>query len=118
MKQLVAANSASHPETASADRRSTTPAGLESYCVARVAAGVRAAAHDAGVALTFSYAKRVAAEGIARCDQLGVTKLGDGVVIHTAPDIQGGLPVVLGFASSAGAWFRDGSRHFRTEMEL
>jgi hypothetical protein len=72
---------------------------------------VRAAALDAGVELSASYAVRVAADGLARCAQLGVTRLGEGVVIHTAPENRRELPIVLGYAGAGGEWLRDGSRH-------
>lgn len=95
----------------------TTSTGLARHRIASVAAGLRTAARDAGVELTLSYAERVAAHGIARCNQLGVTKLGDGVVIHTVPEAQGGRTIVLGFVTRAGEWFGDGSRHFSREEE-
>lgn len=83
---------------------------------ARLAAGIRAAAHDAGVELTTSYAQRVAADGALRCEQIGVTRLGDGVVIHTVAETRGELPVVLGYADADGEWLRDGTRHQHREV--
>lgn len=81
------------------------------FTTTRMAARLRAAALEAGVELTASYAARVAADGLARCEQLGVTRLGEGVVIHTAPENQYKLPIVLGYADAGGEWLRDGSRH-------
>jgi hypothetical protein len=79
--------------------------------LAWLAAGLRRAAHDAGVVLPVDYAQRVAVDGIGRCDQLGVTPIGHGVAIHTAPQDDRQLPILLGYADAAGQWYRDGSRH-------
>jgi hypothetical protein len=76
-----------------------------------LAAGLRRAAQDAGVDLTVDYARRVAIAGIRLCDQLGVTPIGRGVAIHTAPSDARQLPILLGYADPAGQWYRDGSRH-------
>lgn len=83
--------------------------------VARVAAGLRTAAGEAGVDLPSDYAQAVAADGLARCPQLGVTLLGGGVVLHTAPEGVDGLPVILGYANPGDRWRRDGSRHASSE---
>ena len=85
--------------------------GSKAFGTTRVAAGVSAAALVVGVELTASYARRIAADGLARCVQLGVTRLGEGVVIHTAPENSCELPIVLGYADAGGEWLRDGSRH-------
>ncbi len=77
----------------------------------RIAARLRSAAAEAGVELTTSYAAIVAADGLARCGQLGITRLGEGVVIHTAPEDRSELPIVLGYADRGGEWLRDGSCH-------
>jgi hypothetical protein len=87
------------------------PAGSLAYRSARVAIALRSAAYDAGVELSHSYAARIATDGIRRCSQLGVTQLGEGVVIHTAPPSQTELPVVLGYADATGEWLRDGTHH-------
>lgn len=92
-------------------RRALVSTGSDLHRTARLAAGIRSAAQDAGVDLTPSYAERVAADGITRCDQVGVTKLGYGVVIHTAPETRAERAVVLGYADADGEWFRDGTRH-------
>jgi hypothetical protein len=76
-----------------------------------LAAGLRRAAQDAGVDLPVDYARRVAVDGIRLCDQLGVTPVGRGVAIHTAPADTRQLPILLGYADPAGQWYRDGSRH-------
>jgi hypothetical protein len=76
-----------------------------------LAAGLRRAAQDAGVDLPVDYAQRVAVDGIRLCDQLGVTPVGRGVAIHTAPTDDRQLPILLGYADAAGQWYRDGSRH-------
>jgi hypothetical protein len=76
-----------------------------------VTTGVRRAAARAGVELPVSYARRVATEGLAHEAHLGVTRLGAGVVIHTAPEARNRLPVVVGYADARGQWHLDGSRH-------
>lgn len=75
------------------------------------AAGLRRAAKDNGIDLPVDYSRRVAADGITRCDQLGVTKMGAGVVIHTLPGSPSELPNVVGYADGGGQWYRDGSQH-------
>ena len=42
--------------------------------------------------------------GIAICEQLGVTRLDTGVVIHTAPESPQ-PPVLIGYADAAGQWY-------------
>lgn len=79
--------------------------------VAWVAAGLRIAAREAGVDAPVDYAHRVTADGLGQANQLGVTPLGAGVVIHTAPDRPDQLPVVLGYADRDGQWLRDGRRY-------
>ena len=76
-----------------------------------VAADVRRAAAEAGVELPASYARRVATEEVAQEADLRVTRIGAGVVIHTAPEATDRLPVVVGYADARGQWHRDGSRH-------
>jgi hypothetical protein len=76
-----------------------------------LAAGLRRAAHDAGLDLPEDYARRVAIDGIRLCDELGVTPIGRGVAIHTAPTDDRQLPILLGYADAAGQWYQDGSRH-------
>ena len=79
--------------------------------LAWVTAGLRRAARASGVDLPADFTRRVAIDGLALCDQLGVTRRGRGVVLHTAPDSNCQLPVVLGYADADEAWNRDGSRH-------
>jgi len=76
-----------------------------------VADALRRAAADHGVELPVSYARRVATDGLGREAELGVTRLGAGVVIHTAPQSKDRLPIVVGYADARGQWHRDGSRH-------
>ena len=74
------------------------------------------AAHDAAVELPPSYARRVAA-AVAKGDgELGVSRLGSGVVIHTVPPTKGRLPLIVGYADGRGQWYRDGSRHVETPV--
>lgn len=74
------------------------------------AAGIRRAAAGLGVTLPDDYARAVAAAGLALAETLAVTRLGAGVVIHTRPDRDGRLPVVVGYADAGGQWNRDGTR--------
>jgi len=76
-----------------------------------VAADLRRAATEAGVDLPLSYARRVAADGLTEGAKLGVTRLGAGVVIHTAAEAKDRLPVLIGYADGRGQWHRDGRRH-------
>ncbi|MDA8400903.1 MAG: hypothetical protein M0008_12850 [Actinomycetota bacterium] len=76
-----------------------------------VAAGLRRAAAGQGVEVPVVYARRVAADALAREAALGVTRLGAGVVIHTAPEAKDRLPIVVGYADARGQRYRDGSRH-------
>jgi len=74
------------------------------------ALGLRRAAADAGVTLPLSYARAVAADGLASAEALALSRLGAGVVIHTAPG-ERSLPIMLGYADERGQWYRDGRRH-------
>ncbi|MHB1535955.1 MAG: hypothetical protein ACYC1D_15365 [Acidimicrobiales bacterium] len=75
------------------------------------ASGLRRAAAEVGVAIPVDYSQAVAADGLARSSELGVTRLGAGVVLHTQPASNRELPVVVGYADSRGQWYRDGHRH-------
>jgi hypothetical protein len=79
--------------------------------IARVAAGIRTAAAEAGVTLPVEFTRALAADGLAREPALAVTRLGVGVVIHTRPDTTRRLPILLGYADGRGQWYRDGRRH-------
>jgi hypothetical protein len=79
--------------------------------LAWLAAGLRRAAHGLGVDLPVIYAQAVAAHGLRCGDPVGVTRLGSGVVLHTLPEANDRLPIVLGYADANGQWYRDGSRH-------
>ncbi|MHB1614426.1 MAG: hypothetical protein ACYCYA_08900 [Actinomycetes bacterium] len=76
-----------------------------------MAARVCRAAAEAGVELPITYARRLATDGLAQQAGLEVTRLGTGVVIHTAPRATDRLPVVVGYADARGQWHRDGHRH-------
>jgi hypothetical protein len=90
----------SHPESPeSAHRR------------AWLVAGLRRAARGLGVDLPVTYAQAVTAQGLRCGDAIGVTRLGCGVVLHTLPEANDTLPLVLGYADTTGQWYRDGSRH-------
>jgi hypothetical protein len=89
----------------------TAPAVPQAHQLAWMAAGLRRAARTLGVELPVGYSEAVAANGIAICEQLGVTRLDHGVAIHTAPESPDQLPVLIGYADAAGQWYRDGRRH-------
>ena len=71
------------------------------------------AAHDAAVELPLSYARCVA-ETTENDAELGVSRLGSGVVLHTVPATKHRLPIIVGYADGRGQWYRDGSRHVET----
>jgi hypothetical protein len=76
-----------------------------------VVEGLRSAALEAGVELPTGYAEQIALDGLKLCDQLGVTRLGDGVLLHTAPEGADDLPRLLGYADGYGQWYRDGTKY-------
>lgn len=77
-----------------------------------VARGLRQASQQHGIALPADYSLAVARDGLSRADSIGVTRLGKGVVLHTAPDADSRqLPIFLGYADRTGAWYRDGRRY-------
>jgi hypothetical protein len=84
--------------------------------IVTAAEGLCAAALGAGTGLPAGYAEQIAAEGLALCDKLGVTRLGDGVVLHTAPEAPG-LPRLLGYADGSGQWYGDGAEHATEQPE-
>jgi hypothetical protein len=73
-------------------------------------ASLRRAARSGGVALPDSYAARVVHDAGPSVD-VGVSRLGTGLVVHTIPPNRRSLPVVLGYADGRGQWYRDGKRH-------
>jgi hypothetical protein len=89
---------------------STKSASFDRHQIDETAIALCRAAHDAAVELPLAYARRVAAvtEGDG---ELGVSRLGDGVVIHTVPPAKERLPVMFGYADARGQWYRDGNRH-------
>lgn len=80
-----------------------------------MAAALRRAAKAAGVQLTMGYSRRVATDGLASAEQLGVTRLGNGVVIHTASELPDRPPVVVGYADRSGQWCADGRRFIEAD---
>ena len=71
------------------------------------------AAHAAAVELPLSYVRCVA-ETTENDAELGVSRLGGGVVLHTVPATKRRLPIIVGYADGRGQWYRDGSRHVQT----
>jgi hypothetical protein len=82
-----------------------------SHEVAWVATGIRRAAADLGVELPAGYALAVATQALSRGEEVGVTKLGRGVVLSSLPGPEGSMPFVVGYADASGQWYRDGRRH-------
>ena len=78
--------------------------------LAWVAAGIRRAAADLGVELPAGYALAVAAQALSRGEELGVTKLGRGVVLSSLLGPGRAMPFVVGYADASGQWYRDGRR--------
>jgi hypothetical protein len=74
------------------------------------------AALDAAVDLPRSYALRVAAKMAEGDGELGVSRLGGGIVIHTVPPSRGRLPIIVGYADGRGQWYQDGSRHVESPV--
>ena len=74
------------------------------------------AAHDAAVELPRSYAVRVAATMAKGDGELGVSRLGSGVVLHTVPPSKDRLPVIVDYADGRGQWYRDGRRHVEVSV--
>ena len=92
----------------------TTPP--DRHRIDEMASALCRAAHDAAVELPRSYALRVAATVAKGDGELGVSRLGSGVVIHTVPPAKNCLPLIVGYADGRGQWYRDGSRHVETPV--
>ena len=84
--------------------------------IEQMAIALYRAAHDAAVELPRSYVVRVAATVAKGDGELGVSRLGSGVVIHTVPPTKDRLPLIVGYADGRGQWYRDGSRHVETPV--
>lgn len=97
--------------------RAQVPAGTRDHQIARVASGIRRAARQHGIELSIGFARVVAADGLSSCGQIGVSRVGKGVVIHTAPEGRRELPILLGYAEDDTAWLRSGSQ-WSSEPEL
>jgi len=89
---------------------SATTASTDRHRIDEIAIALCAAAHEADVEIARSYARRVAATAKS-AGELGVSRLGRGVVIHTVPATKHRLPVIVGYADNRGQWYQDGSRH-------
>jgi hypothetical protein len=79
-------------------------------------ANLRRIAGGAGIALPDAYARRVVNDAGPRVD-IGASRLGNGVVVHTVPPNKRSLPVLLGYADGRGQWYRDGTRHIEAPPE-
>lgn len=89
---------------------SATTASPDRRWIEEMAVALRRAAHDADIEIARSYAQRVATM-VKGAGELGVSRLGGGVVIHTVPATRDRLPIIVGYADSRGQWYQDGSRH-------
>jgi hypothetical protein len=85
--------------------------------VGTVVEGLRAAALEAGVELPAGYAERIALDGLGLCEHLGVTRLGDGVIVNTAPEAANDLPRLLGYADRTSQWYGDGTKYLAEQPE-
>jgi hypothetical protein len=92
---------------------STATTSPDRHRIGQMAFALCRAAHDAAVELPLSYARCVA-ETTENDAELGVSRLGSGVVLHTVPAAKGCLPIIVGYADGRGQWYRDGSRHVET----
>ena len=90
--------------------RAEVPAGTRDHQIARVASGIRRAARQHGIELSIGFAQEVVADGLRRSGQIGVSRVGRGVVIHTAPASKRDLPILLGYAEAGSAWLRGGNQ--------
>ncbi len=93
---------------------SATTTSPDRHLVDQMAIALCRAAHGAAVELPLCYARRVAATTTENDAELGVSRLGGGVVLHTVPATKGSLPIIVGYADGRGQWYRDGSRHVET----
>jgi hypothetical protein len=89
---------------------SATTASPDRHRIDEIAIALCRSAHEADVEIARSYARRVAATAKG-AGELGVSRLGSGVVIHTVPATKHRLPVIVGYADNRGQWYQDGSRH-------
>jgi len=87
---------------------------LDRHRIDEIAIALYRAAHDADVDLPRSYVQRVAATSTEGDPELGVSRLGSGIVIHTVPGSKDHLPIIVGYADGRGQWYRDGTRHVET----
>ena len=90
---------------------STKTTSFDRHRIDEMAIALYRAAHDAAVELPSPYARRVVATTKEGDRELGVSRLGSGVVIHTVPPTKDRLPLIVGYADGRGQWYRDGSRH-------
>ena len=93
---------------------STKTTSFDRHRIDEMAIALYRAAHDAAVELPRSYAVRVAATMAKGDGELGVSRLGSGVVLHTVPPTKDRLPIIVGYADCRGQWYGDGSRHVET----
>ena len=93
---------------------STKTTSFDRHRIEEMAIALYRAAHDAAVELPRSYAVRVVATMAKGDGELGVSRLGSGVVIHTVPPTKDRLPLIVGYADGRGQWYQDGSRHVET----
>lgn len=85
--------------------------GATNHEVAWVSAGLCQAAADLGVELPAGYALTVAAQALRRGEEVGVTRLGPGVILSSPPSEEHPMPFVVGYAEAGCQWYRDGRHH-------
>ena len=95
---------------------STTTTSFDRHRIDGLAVALHRAAHEADVELPRSYVLRVAATIEEGDGELGASRLGNGLVLHTVPATKSRLPMIVGYADSRGQWYRDGSRHVESPI--
>ena len=93
------------------NKTSSVARSVRAHQLAWLAAGLRRAAGSLGVQLPASYSEAITRDGLRLYDQLAVTQIGRGVVIHTASEESDRLPIIIGYADGFGQWYRNEQRH-------
>jgi hypothetical protein len=89
---------------------SATTASSDRHRIDRTAMALRRSAQAADAAVPIPYARHVGATA-ENDPELGVSRLGSGIVIRSVSATKDCLPVVVGSADRRGQWCRDGGRH-------
>jgi hypothetical protein len=90
-----------------------TTASSDRHRIDRMATALCQVVDAADVALPIADARRVVAT-VETDAELGLSRLGGGIVTRTVSATKDRLHVVVGYADSRGRWYLDGSRHVET----